>query len=83
MQDPPASVFVIMDSDDDDDCPEKPQLNDQQTPLLAAAECAVGTVGCCGAFVMIFACLPCGMCKAEFKDTYNRFTFFGRCCPLR
>jgi hypothetical protein len=96
---PPASVFTIEDSDDDDltsmqgggvspDAPflESAAAGDEQTHSLLfhhATDRAVGTVGCCGAVCLSSVCLCCGMCRDEFVETYNRFTLCGMWWPLR
>ena len=86
-----APVFQIEDDDnecghdDDDDLADPmPGTADQaKSPLIDdTAERVVGTAGCCGAFVMLFGCLCCGLCTHEFVETYRHHTLCGRWCPV-
>ena len=52
--------------------------------LSAGGDCpfGAGTAGCCGALVLLFGCLCCGLCEREFTDTYRHHTLCGRWCPV-
>jgi hypothetical protein len=57
---------------------------EQRQSLLSldTAERVAGTAGCCGALVLLFGCLCCGLCEREFTDTYRHHTLCGRWCPV-
>jgi len=84
-----APVFQIEDEDnecahdDDDDLADPTVPGNADQPLIDdTAERVVGTAGCCGAFVMLFGCLCCGLCTNEFVETYRHHTLCGRWCPV-
>jgi hypothetical protein len=83
-----SPVFKIEDDDEDsghdDLAGPTPGTADQAQSLLFddTAERVVGTAGCCGAFVMLFGCLCCGLCTNEFVETYRHHTLCGRWCPV-
>jgi hypothetical protein len=66
-------VFVI--EEDEENPPENGRLID-------TADRAVGTLGFCGALLAVCACwVCCGQCAREVRESYNRHTLFGLCCP--
>ena len=84
-----APMFQIEDTDDADDLADPTPTTtsrEQAQSLLVdqddTAERVVGTAGCCGAFVMLFGCLCCGLCTREFLETYRHHTLCGRWCPM-
>ena len=71
-------VFVIEEDDETTDNAAN------QAPLLDdTADRAVGTMGFCMAAFALFACMICGGCRKELKESYNRHTLFGRWCPVK
>jgi hypothetical protein len=90
---PSGPVFQIDDDDDDladsdqNTLPAFTEPAEQRQKLLVddattTADRIAGTVGCCGAFCMLFGCISCGMCWREFRDTYIHHTLCGRWCPV-
>ena len=78
-----SPVFVIEEDDQPPDHGEKDPASGLLQEESDTAERAIGTVGCCGAIVMVGMCLMCcGCCRDEFRETYNRHTLFGRWCPI-